>query len=457
MTTPFTYQRDGVRAIHRFKGRAILSDDVGLGKTFQALLYASRHADAWPIVVVCPASLKVNWQREAAVHLGVRAEVLEGMRPPPRGFDRETSRIIIINYDILKPWLPHLKALRPGLVIFDESHMLAGRGTLRTRCSRALARKCERVLCLTATPVVNRPADLWPSLNIVRPDLFPSFVPFAQRWCAPKRTPWGFDYRGASKDVHVLNEQLQDNLLIRRTKADVSLQLPRKRRIILPIPIKDRKQYEQALTDFAGWLRENAPGKMSSALRAKTLVQMGYLRRLAADLKLPAVCEWVDNFLEQGDDKLIVFAVHRKIIDQLMERYGGTAVKVDGSITGRKRQGAVDQFLNSPRTRLFVGNVQAAGAGWSAKGVSAQAIIELAWSPGLHTQAEGRIHGLGRGDKGKVATSFYLVGERTYEETHLDLLQKKNRTINSIVDGKGRGESFDVFDELMKTMRGDRP
>lgn len=444
MAKPFNYQRKDARTTHRLGGRVLLAHDPGCGKTLISLLYATKHEELRPIVVVCPASLKWQWQHEAAKHFGIRAEVLETTTPLPiNTLTKPTTAII--NYDILTPWLGYLRALHPKLVIIDECSYLADRKTKRTKAVGELCRGVEKVLCLSGTPLTNRPAELWPTLNLLRPDLFPSFYQFAMRYCAPKKVPWGtgWDLRGASR-LPELHQKLSETLMIRRRKVDILHELPEKQRVVIPVDITEPGEYVHAQRDFITWLAQQDKSKARKAERAQKLVQLGYLKRLAAKLKLPAVLQWVDGFLKESEEKLVLFAVHKDIIDQLEKRYRKICVVVDGEVTGRARQEAVNQFQKNPKTRVFIGNIKAAGVGLNLTAASTVAFAEMDWTPGGHTQAEDRVHRIGQQGS---ALAVYLVARGTIEERLVGLIQQKQKVLSSVLDG-GKGDDLDILDQL---------
>lgn len=443
-------------------GRAIIGSEMGLGKSLLALLTAEHFRDARPVVIVCPASIKWMWEEQARQHMGLRVEVLEGTRPPREGLKRRRD-FVVVNYDILGQtrgshtgpgWLKYLKALNPQMVILDEIQAIKNRTTLQGRSVKELCRGVPHVLGLSGTPLVNRPAELWHPLHVIRPKLFPSFHQFAHRYTKPRRTPWGWDFSGASNldELHGILTDPKTGCLVRRRKANVLDQLPPKRRTVIPLDLMGRREYQRAVTDFLGWLAEHSPAKARRAARAQTIVQLGELKRLAARLKLPAVFTWVDGWLMESDEKLVIFAIHRSILKSLHERYRGISVRVDGSVTGIKRQQAIDKFILNKRTRLFLGNIKAAGTGWSAKGVSEVAFVEIPWSPGDVLQAEDRAHGIGRGVEGRHTSIHFLVAKNTIEEKLLKIVQTKQGVLDSVLDGKTDGNTLDVFDLLEKAL-----
>lgn len=442
-TKPFKYQREGAAAIERFNGRALVADEMGLGKTFQALLWARRNPSVRPIIIVCEATLKVHWSREALRHVNIRSEILSGLKPAKMGFSTP-HQIIIVNYDILHKWVHWLRRLKAKLVIVDECQKIGNRSTRRSKAVKRLCKGVKHIICLSGTPLTNRPAELWPTLNIINPKVFSSFREYADRYCDPKLRRWGWDYSGAA-NLGELHKQLKVSCMIRRLKEDVLDELPPLRRIVVPTEIEDRKQYEKAVKDFIGWLRSYSHQKSRRAAKVEQMAKMGYLKRLVGRLKLKFVIEWIDRFLVESDGKLIVFGVHKKVLIPLHKHYKHNSVLVNGEVIGKERQGRIDQFTHQKKTRLFFGNIRAAGTGWNGSCAEAVAFVELAWTPAEHSQAEARPHRIGQ--KGSV-TCYYLTAISTIEERLLQIIQKKQQRLDATLNGRKQRDSFDVYDLL---------
>lgn len=461
-TKPYKFQIQGVRRIKRFKGRALLADEMGLGKTLSSLLYAEEEKDnIKTIVVVCPASTKYHWEEEARKHLGMRAEVLSGRKTPK--YKRRlvnTSKLVIINWDILKDWIKHLLRLKPDLLILDEIHYAKTRKAQRTRAAKKMARRAKRVLGLSGTPLLNRPAELWQPLNIIRPDLFPNFTEFGWEFCKPHKSfgKWQFD--GAA-NLDKLHDILETNLMIRRRKEDVFRELPKRRHYMIPMEIEDRPQYNRAVGEFLGWLREQeGAGAARKAAAAEGLSHIGYLKRLAAKLKMKFVLEWIDNFLEEADGKLVIFAHHKAIIKMMRDRYKDICVVIDGSVRDKKRQDAVRTFRTKKHVRLAIGNIVAMGTGTDGLQVAnTAAFVELDWSPGVMDQAIGRIDRIGQKNHMDI---YFLVARGTIEETLCRKIQAKQETLVDAIDGGKPSEyQMKLFDwlqeEILKSAKPQKP
>jgi len=432
-------------------GGTLLADDMGLGKTLQTLWLMQRHtvAQMFPALVVSP--VKYVWEHEAKTHVNLRAQVLESQTPPKDHFEF-TQKLMVINPDILMYWLPYLKKIGLQTLVLDECQFFTNLTTKRTRATIELARMVPFRMALSGTPLTNRPAELWPTLHMLRPDEFPSFFSFAQEHCKPRKRFGKWEFKGA-ENLPKLHAKLRRTCMVRRLKEDVLKDLPSKVRRVVPMDLSDRAEYDHAKNDFLGWLAQNhSAGKASRAARAAAVTRIGYLLRLAARLKARAVVGWANAFLDEfPNEKLVLFAVHKKMIDVLQRRIPTKSTTVDGSVTGRRQKLAVDQFRHDKETRLFIGNIKAAGTGINGlqDTCSNLAFVELWWRPGDHIQAEDRIHRIGQ--KG-VAWINYLVAGGTIEEDLCRIIQTKQDVIRATLDGGAYESDMDIFDQLIEIM-----
>jgi len=336
-------------------------------------------------------------------------------------------------------------------VVIDESQMAANPNVKRTKALKALCKRVPHVLALSGTPLVNRPIELQPILQLIRPDLFASRWDYAHRYCAPKWSPWGWQYTGASH-LDELHEILSSEVMVRRLKADVMKELPPKTRSVIPVPLSDMNEYRRANLDFAAWLTRLDPVAARRALKAETLTKIGYLLRLAAKLKLPFVIQWINKWLEDCDEKLAVFAIHRQMIEALQEGCKARSVIVDGSVTGRHRHDVVRAFQNDRSIRLLIGNIQAAGVGITLTAANTVVFTEVAWRPGDHTQAEDRCHRIGTTEPVFI---YYLVGVDTVDEKLCELVQRKQEVLSATLDGRTGETDLDIYSMLIRRLRDD--
>ena len=442
----FPFQKKGVSFIEQKDGRALIGDEMGLGKTIQALAWLQLHPEKRPVIIICPAHLKLNWEQEIKMTLPgkQKIEVLQGTKPY-----KMTGDIIIINYDILPKWLETLKGYKFQVTVIDEIHFIKNNSAQRTKAVKKLSKKIPHVIALTGTPIVNRPIEAFNPVQIVDRTIFPDFWRYVKTYCDAKHNGFGWDFGGASnkEDLH---EKLKA-VMIRRKKENVLKDLPAKVFSHVPMEIDNEKQYHRAETNFIQYLQEQkGKEKAEKAKQAEYLVKIQELKQLCIEGKMKQAIEWVQDFLDTNGQKLVVFTVHKETVNKLMGRFGDIAVKVDGSVSSTKRDEAVKAFQNDPNTRLFVGNIQAAGTGLTLTAASSVAFLELPWTPGDLTQAEDRCHRIGQENSVNI---YYLLASGTIEQEIAKLLDQKKEVLNAVLDGEEAGEGK-LITELIESYKG---
>ena len=437
------FQRAGVSYLLE-RRRAFLADEQGLGKTIEAL--ATLEADgAYPAVVICPASLKLNWLRELARWLPQRsAQALAGNGS---GAPIPAADITVVNYDIVAARLAELAALAPRALVLDESHYCKNAAAKRTQAVQRLAAEVPRegiVLALTGTPVINRPAELISQLRILgRLEDFGSGVKFGER------------FRGS--DAHLrLHWHLRARCFVRRLKADVLPQLPAKTRAIVPVELDNEAEYRHAERDLIGWLRSQPldlrelDAKVAAALRAERLVRLNALKLLAARGKLHAALTWIHDFCSSGE-RLVVFAHHREVQQALLEHFPH-ALHILGRDSALQRDAALQRFQapDGPENQLIVCSIEVAGQGITLTRASNVVFLEQDWTPAKHDQAEDRCHRIGQQD---AVNAYYLLAADTVDETIATLLERKRAIIGAVTDGLQESEEG-VLEGLVRELRG---
>lgn len=461
----YQYQKEDIKKVwKKFGGRALVGSEMGLGKTPIALvghkLYNPRNNR--PVVVVCPAYLKYNWERETRTWTGWSAYICEKEVPPEV---LPAAPVYIVNYDILLPkkrkgrakpkrsWVKMLRKLRPSLVVVDESQYIKDATTARCKGVHQLQRKVPYFQALSGTgSMENCPAELFPVLNMIDPRRWANFYPFARRYCDPKFGPFGWEYKGCT-NADELNKLLRRTCMVRRLKKDVLKDLPARRSEIIPLPLDNWKDYQAAEKDLVKYLMRTSKTRAKAAARNEKMVKLAYLRKITGQGKYKAIVEWVRAFLATGE-KLLLFGIHStELLSWLHEAFAreAGAVLVTGKVPPRKRQILFDKFNDDPRCRLMVANIDAGGTGWSCRATSTVAFCELAWNPAKHRQAGDRVHGLNRGVVGKRSRCVYLLAHGTVEEKVGATLQKKQGFTDKVLDGKRRaGNDLDLKDLMEK-------
>ncbi len=438
------FQRAGVNYLLAQR-RAFLADEQGLGKTIEAL--AALEADnAYPAIVVCPASLKLNWMREIERWLpGRSAQTLTG-----KGGDTPipAADITVVNYDILAARGPALSAIAPRALVLDESHYCKNAAAKRTQAVARLAAAVPNeglVLALTGTPVMNRPPELIAQLRIIgRLADFGSGAKFGQRFRGP--------------DAHVrLHWHLRSRCFVRRLKADVLPQLPAKTRAVVPVELDNEPEYRLAETDVIAWLRSRPldlrelDAKVAAALRAERLVRLNALKLLAARGKLHAALAWIHDFCSSGE-RLVVFARHREIQRAVLERFPH-ALHILGEDTHMARDASLNAFQEADASdnQLIVCSIEVAGQGLTLTQASNVAFLELDWTPAKHDQAEDRLHRIGQQD---AVNAWYLLAAGTIDETIATLLERKRAVIGAVTDGREESDEA-IVDALARELAGE--
>jgi SWI/SNF-related matrix-associated actin-dependent regulator 1 of chromatin subfamily A len=443
------FQWAGVRYVLNAR-RAFLADEQGLGKTVEAL--AALEADgAFPAIVVCPASLKLNWERETARWLPHRSVALvEGrVAVPPR------ADILILNYELVATQRELLARRHPRALVLDESHYCKNPQAKRTRAVRRLAEGLPHDalrLALTGTPVLNHADELISQLRVLgRLEDFGSGARFRAQFRGPlteERLHW----------------HLRRRCFVRRRKAEVLPQLPDKRQVVVPVALANAREYKLAEDDVIAWLREQPldlselNAKIAATLRAQRLAQLGTLQRLAARGKLHAALAWIHDFLASGEP-LVVFARHVEVQEAVLERFPD-ALHLLGRDTQQAREDAVRTFQRengaapaAESPQLIVCATRVAAQGITLTRASNVAFLELEWTPAMHDQAEDRCHRIGQHD---AVTAWYLLAAGTIDETMARLIARKRGLVAAVTDGK-RLDGDGLVEAVVRELRDGRP
>jgi SNF2 family DNA or RNA helicase len=441
----FPFQKEGVQFIDEHDGRALVADEMGLGKTIQALAYLQLHPKLRPAVVVCPASLKLNWKKEVKDWMtGSSCQVISGKKPTIPLY----GDILIINYDILNAWVDTISRKKPKIMITDECHYYKSNTAQRTKAVKKLARQVDKIIALSGTPIVNRPVEMFNAINLINPLAIPSFWEYTRRYCGRTYNGFGWDFSGAT-NTEELNKLLKESIMIRRKKEDVLKELPDKLYSFVPIALENENEYFSAERNFLDFIRRTkGAGAAEKASGAQALTEIGTLKQLAVKGKLNESIKWIKDFID-NDEKIIIFAVHKFVIDTLMESFPDISVKIDGSVSQQSRHKAVESFQNDPKIKIFVGNIQAAGVGLTLTAASNVAFLELPWTPGELSQAEDRAHRIGQQN---AVTIHYLLANNTIEEKIAKLLDKKRKVLDSVLDGKVTKQES-LLSELMNSYK----
>ncbi len=435
---PYDYQKEGIAYALKHK-RCIFGDQPGLGKTLQAIGTVTI-AQAYPCLVVCPAALKINWQREFKKFAGKQALILEDRNKSSwqRFFETKCCDIYITNYESLKKFFvlrvkddsrftmksiefdPRISLFRS--VIIDESHKCKSSRTQQSKFVEGICKGKEFVLELTGTPVVNDNTDLIQQLKIMgRLEDFGGYKYFVERYCdGPKK----------SSNFKELNWRLWNTCFFRREKSKVLTQLPDKTRQYIEVEITNRLEYQRAENDLIQYLRnyKNADDeKIAKALRGEVMVKMGILKSISARGKIKAFADFIHDVID-GGEKLIVFAYLKEVVTELKKMFP-KAVTVTGEDNANHKQLAVDTFQNNQDCKLIIFNYKSGGTGLTLTAASRVAFIEFPWTFSDCEQAEDRAHR--NGQKNNV-NCYYYLGKDTIDEYMYQVIQTKKNIANGV-------------------------
>ena len=438
---PLNHQKIAIEKLAGSK-RFILADDMGLGKTTSTII-AALETGSKKILIVCPASLKINWQREIENYSDRPVFICEGKK-----FSTEHD-FVIINYDILKNFhdpkskeLTLLEQCNFDLVILDEAHMISNAQAQRTKIINSFVKKINRVWLLTGTPMTSRPMNYYNLLSIIESPVAQNWMAYAIRYCQ------GYQFKAGNRKVWNVSgasnlEELRDRTskqILRRLKEEV-LDLPDK--IITPVYLRlQSKEYENLMGEYYDWYDKNPDESSSLTVQFSKLMKV---RKVIANEKTRQTIEFAENILEQGK-KIIIFTNFTDSLQTIYQHFGKQAVYLDGSCSNATRQQAVDKFQNDEKIKVFVGNLKAAGVGLTLTAAEVVIMNDLSFVPAEHSQAEDRAYRYGQ--KSNVLV-YYPIFDNTIEGAIYDILNKKKQIIRTVMGDEIQENIGDVAEEIL--------
>ena len=458
------YQRAGVAYASNAR-RTFIADEMGLGKTLQAIATVEYVMDSYPAVVVCPPSLVLNWQAEYARWLpSRRVSVVTNRKEFP---ESGTYDVVVVGYSNITKWEKELSKHRS--YVFDESHYCKTVTAQRTKSAQKIAKSAPKdgiVLCLTGTPVTNRPSEYASQLDILgKLKEFGGLWGFYRRYCNAFQDSFGQWNISGHSHLDELNERLRGVCYIRRTKDQVLSELPPV--IHSPVLVEGSaaamKEYKKAEVDIIQYLIDRAKeiarelgepvGSAAVVARIKAesnehLVRLSVLRRLSARAKMPVVEEWVKQRIEDGK-KVVIAAHHRDIVDELAMKFGNLRIQGGMSVEEVEEQKKKFQTLPVDEAPVIVLSIQAAKTGHTLTSAQDVLFVELPWTPADVDQTYSRCHRLGQ--KGSVVAT-YLLTDGTIDEEIYSLIERKRSVVNRAVDGGSPVDDVDTAQLLFDLM-----
>jgi len=438
----------------------LVADEMGLGKTIQALGYINAKPEVKRVLIIVPATLKLNWRREFKkwITRPMTVAVVDSKKKTWPGH----ADVVVINYDILVKSQAKIESLEWDLIICDEAHYVKNKNAQRTQIVVGNKRpkgkqkkydglRTKQWLMLTGTPIVNRPKELWNILKLLDPTRWTNFMAYAKRYCDASHNGFGWDFNGAS-NLEELHQILRSTIMVRRLKSEVLKELPPKQHQVIEIPCNglsrtvtqeahssekleqmkdelDARTLEAELTDdLPGFTREIR--KLEVEVEAE-FTELSRLRHETAIAKVKLLKSYLTAMLEE-DQKIVLFAHHHDVIDFVMDLFGDAAVKLDGRMSDEEKDESVQRFQNDPKVKIFMGQILAAGVGITLTASSNVRFLEFDWTPGNMQQAADRLHRIGQAECVNVQ---YFVLEGSTDAKMAHTIADKSENIYTALDG----------------------
>jgi SWI/SNF-related matrix-associated actin-dependent regulator 1 of chromatin subfamily A len=437
---PLDHQKESIQKLVENK-KFILADDMGLGKTTSTII-AALESGSKKVLIICPATLKINWKREIENYSDKSIYISEG-----KNFNGDAD-FVIINYDIIKNFHTTKKKENSqildsnfDLVIVDEAHYIKNATAQRTKLINDLVKKVDRLWLLTGTPMTSRPMDYFNLLSLVDSPVAKNWMAYAIRYCQ------GYQFNAGGRKIWNVTgasnlEELRDRtagLTLRRLKENV-LNLPDK--IITPVYLRLKsKMYEAIMGEYYDWYDKNPEESKSLTVQFTKLTK---IRQVIADEKITQTIELAENIIEQGK-KVIIFCNFTDSLEKITEHFGKMAVKLNGTMSKTEKQYSVDQFQENVKIKVFVGNIKAAGVGITLTAAEAVIFNDLSFLPSDHAQAEDRSYRYGQ--KNNVLV-YYPIFENTIEGIIYDILNNKKQVIATVMGDNQN--TADAAEEILK-------
>lgn len=417
----YPFQEDGIKFGISRGGRCLIADDMGLGKTIQALGIVDYYRSEWPLLIVCPSSMRYQWEEE--IHNNLPTVPCHNIYVLTKGNEHiENVKVLIASYDLMCKQKNVLKSIHFNVIIMDESHCLKNNRTQRTKAALELIKNSKRVILLSGTPALSRPAELYTQIYAILPSAFRSFTLFGIRYCEGKKDKYGWNF-GGSSNLEELKLFLETRFMIRRLKSEVVTQLPDKIRQVVMLNNDNVDASSDSMNVYADKLKSE---KLKGMERRGTL--LSYFAETGR-AKIKAICTYIAGLLSDGK-KFLCFAHHADVIKGIcrtLEENETYYIVIDGAVNSEERKLLCDRFQLEDKFKVAVLSIKAANTGLTLTAAQLVVFTELFWNPGELIQAEDRAHRIGQRDSVLVQ---YLVARGTADDYIWPLIQSKLNVLN---------------------------
>ena len=457
---PYVYQREGIEFAAR-AGRCIIADEMGLGKTLQAIGTASllrREGYVSSVLIVCPTSLKYQWQREIKSFVGERALVIEGSQVARMKLYSDATLFKIVSYNAMAHDVRCAGELTADMVIMDEVQRLKNWDTQIARAARKI--RSDYRIILSGTPLENKLEELYSVVQLVDQYLLGPYYKFRQEHILTSDNGKVIGYKGLNE----VGKQVS-SILLRRRKADVSLQLPARMDKNLFVPMTKEQMeihaecQEQVARIVMKWQRMHF---LSETDRRRLLTFLSQMRMVCDstyildqksryDTKVEETMNLLESILSDEDSKVVVFSGWERmtrLIALELEKQGIGFSNLNGSVPSKQRKVLMDRFQDDPQVRVFL-STDAGATGLNLQSASYVINLDLPWNPAVLEQRIGRIYRIGQRRNIQVIN---LVAAGTIEERMLDKLKFKTDLFDGVLNG-GEDNVFLEDGKLEKMVR----
>ena len=447
----YDFQKDGIKFGLERKGRILLADEMGVGKTVQAIGISLLYKEEWPVLIICPSSLKFVWRDEILKWIPdinddkINIQIFK----TSKDYFKCGVKIYIMSYDLTVKLEDKIIEKDFKFIIADEAHYLKSPDAKRTKCLMPIIKKSKRVILITGTPILAKPIELYPLLNMLRPDLFHSFSTFGNRYCDPKRNFFGMDWTGSSYPKE-LNFILK-HIMIRRLKKDVISQLPPKKRQKVEIQTDSKviKQImainlssEKIIEKFSDLNNTSINPNLVSYVNEENnedsndnlLNLFNKVYKLSAEAKTSGVKEYI-HYLIDNKCKFLIFAHHIVMLDAIedeVKKLKVDYIRIDGKVKLEKRQEYVQKYQKDEACLVAILSITACYTGITLTAASTVVFSELHMTPAVMIQAEDRAHRIGQ--EHECVNIHYLYGPDTIDEVLFKMLNQKQNIFSNTLD-----------------------
>ena len=444
----YPFQADTIKFMEEAGGICLVGHEMALGKTVCAGGFLGRNKEtALPAIIFSRSSTKINWLRENLDWAGIVSQVIDKSIERPQldifpitimSIDllaRVTSKTITKNGVAGEPnpdYWPEEIWQKYKTVIIDECQSIKNPESKRSLALKKHLAHVPHRIAMSGTAIKNAAHEYFTVLNFLRPELFPSYAGFLNRWTSGRHLLRADVFQETTKDF-----------IIRKTRAEVLPDLPKIARNFRPVQMDDAelmRRYQDTVKEFSDWMDENED-KLNANSYVNLLAFFAKMRKITGIAKVPAAIDYIEEFLLESDRKLVVFLHHKDVallltnrLNQTMKDMGCPPVlSFHSGLNGDERQAIIDKFY-LPENRIMIASTLAAGEGINLQCCSDCLMLERQWNPANEEQAEARFPRPGQtADK---INATYLTAIGTIDEFLSELVERKRVAVKATLDNR---------------------